>query len=85
VLLGITGKEGSVIEFVLTGFLTTSRPPISAVFPSLSSVISSDKANARLGAYIISPKMSEKDAAKELINLLEDFFLLTSLRSREQV
>jgi hypothetical protein len=67
------GKEGAVIEFVFLGFPTTSpRPPISALFTALNSVVSAEKVNSLLGAYNIEAEMDEKDAAGEVVNLLED-------------
>jgi hypothetical protein len=71
--IGTMGKEGAAIEFVFLGFPTTSpRPLLAALFAALNSVVSTEQANALLGEYIITAEMNEKDAAEELVNLLED-------------
>jgi len=73
VVIGNMGKEGAVIEFVFLGFPTTSpRPPVATLFAALKSVVSAETADSLLGVYNITAEMGVKDAAEELVNLLED-------------
>jgi hypothetical protein len=74
-------EGGGIMEFVFLGFPTTSpRPLIAALFVTLNSVVSAEKANALLGAYDITAEMGEKDAAEELVNSLENLTFYNPLR-----
>jgi hypothetical protein len=73
------------MEFVFLGFPTTSpRPPIAALFVTLNSVISAEKANGLLGAYDITAEMGEKDARGGVGQFTREFDILPpSPRSSE--
>ncbi|KAM3068038.1 hypothetical protein ACMFMG_011086 [Clarireedia jacksonii] len=73
VLVGNTGREGSVIEFLsIAAPKPASRPPLEAFTTTLSSIIPSTKVDDFLKAYNITPQSTLEHTSARFLDIIED-------------
>ncbi|PQE19092.1 carboxylesterase protein [Rutstroemia sp. NJR-2017a BBW] len=72
-LVGNTGREGSVIEFLsVQASKPESRPTFEALTTTLSGIMPRSQVDEILQAYKITPDSSVEDASTKLLDIIED-------------